>query len=161
MLYFCNNHSIDTAVIMSELIPYTNYSTDGSELELNSQDGCLLYLEKVKWEGGFICKRCGHTNYCKGKTVGSRRCTKCKKEESATAHTPFHRCHLPLPEAFRIAKLVCSNPNVSSYSLSDTMEIRQMTCWRFKKKIMDCLKSHDPLALQIKEGLDRNILDNI
>ena len=138
---------------MSDLIPYTSFKPDNIDKQLDRQEGCLLYLEKVKWSNGFVCRKCGHTNYCKGKTVGARRCTKCKKEESATAHTPFHRCHLPLPEAFRIAKMVCNNPTMSSYSLSDAMEIRQMTCWRFKKKIMDCLKTNDPLALQIKEGM--------
>lgn len=100
---------------------------------------CLQFLAEQKWTDGFVCRKCGHTNYCKGKTPFSRRCTRCKAEESATAHTIFHRCHLPIKEAFQMVYRVCSDPGVSSYTLSRELEIRQMTCWRLKSKLLECL----------------------
>ncbi|MHC1707153.1 MAG: transposase [Bacteroidales bacterium] len=93
-----------------------------------------------KWKDGFICRHCGHDNYCKGKTPFSRRCTRCKREESATASTVFHRCKIDIKEAFKIAYMVCHAPEISTYEISRRMEIRQMTCWKFKKKIMECLE---------------------
>src|SRR5512138_2863172 len=93
----------------------------------STDEGCLEFIAETKWKEGFICRNCGHTNYCSGRTPYGRRCTRCKKEESATAHTLFHRCHIPITEAFRIAYLVCNDPKVSSYELSRQIDLRQMT----------------------------------
>ena len=102
---------------------------------------CLQFLSEQKWADGFVCKKCGHTNFCKGKTPYARRCTRCKSEESATAHTIFHRCHIPIMEAFHMVYMVCSNPKISTYELSRQMEIRQMTCWKLKNKLMECMEN--------------------
>lgn len=102
---------------------------------------CLEFLASRKWELGFVCKKCGNTNYCHGKTAFSRRCTRCKHEESASAHTIFHGCKIPLKTAFEIAYLVSKDPDISSYSLSKKIGKRQMTCWKFKKKILECLEN--------------------
>lgn len=104
-------------------------------------DKCLQYLSDVKWKNGFICRKCGHSNYCKGKTNYSRRCTRCKAEESATAHTIFHHCKIDLTDAFNIVFNVCTNPEISTYELAKKLERRQMTCWKFKRKIMDCIEN--------------------
>ena len=106
-----------------------------------SENECLQFLSEQKWTDGFVCRKCGHTRYCKGKTPYARRCTRCKSEESATAHTLFHRCHIPIIEAFQMVFRVCSNPRISSYELSREMEIRQMTCWKLKGKLMECLEN--------------------
>lgn len=105
-----------------------------------SEESCLEFLAEQKWQEGFVCKKCGNTNYCKGKTPFSRRCTKCKHEESASSHTVFHNCRIPLQKAFQIAFLVCHDPEISSYKISDKIGTRQMTCWKFKKKIMECIE---------------------
>ncbi len=110
----------------------THFATD---------EECLQFLSEQKWVKGFVCKKCGHTNYCKGKTPYARRCTRCKSEESATANTIFHRCHIPITEAFHMVYMVCSNPKISSYELSRQLEIRQMTCWKLKSKLMECLEN--------------------
>lgn len=111
----------------------SNFSTD---------EKCLEFLANEKWKEGYVCKKCGNTNYCKGKTLFSRRCTKCKHNESATSNTMFHRCKIPLNEAFKIAYEVCNMPEVSISRLSETIDRRKMTCWKLKKKIMECLKEN-------------------
>lgn len=118
------------------------------ELEFILDDNLRIqkFIAEEKWSDGFKCRKCGHTNFCKGKKPYSRRCTRCKAEESATANTIFHACKMQLKDAFRIAHLVCSNPKISSYELSREMEIRQMTCWRFKKKISECLLARKDLS---------------
>lgn len=107
----------------------------------------LKLLSDVKWKEGFVCRKCGHTNFCKGKKTYSRRCTRCKTEESATAHTIFHRCKMPLTEAVELAKRVCCEPEVSSYVLSRAMDRRQMTCWKFKVKILECRENPDKMSV--------------
>lgn len=103
-----------------------------------SDDDCLELLAELKWADGFVCSKCGNTNYCSGKSAFSRRCTKCKKEESATANTIFHRCKFSLKKAFEILLLACHAPAISSYKISEYLQLRHMTCYSFKKKIMDC-----------------------
>jgi hypothetical protein len=102
----------------------------------------MKFVADVKWEAGFVCRSCGHTNYCEGKTPHSRRCTRCKKEESATAHTIFHNIKFPLNKAFFIAYNVCVLGNeFSSYNFSDQLGLNQMTCWKFRKRIQNCMLS--------------------
>lgn len=115
-----------------------------------TEDELLFLLAEQKWKNGFICLKCGNDNYCKGKKPHSRRCTKCKTEESATAHTIFHRCKIPLNEAFTLARIVCCNPKISTYEISRQFEIRQMTCWKFKTHMMECLNDSEN-SLKLKE----------
>ncbi|MBN2765793.1 MAG: transposase [Paludibacteraceae bacterium] len=104
----------------------------------------MKFVADVKWENGFECRSCGHTNYCDGKTPHSRRCTRCKKEESATAHTIFHNIKFPLHKAFFIAYNVCVLGNeFSSYNFSDKLGLNQMTCWKFRKRIHNCMLNSD------------------
>lgn len=106
-----------------------------NELFFND-DKCLQLLSELKWANGFVCRKCGNENFCDGKIPHSRRCTRCKNEESATANTLFHNIKFPVGKAFNIACQVCfSRKNLSSYDLSKRLELRQMTCWKFKHKI--------------------------
>jgi two-component system, sensor histidine kinase LadS len=99
----------------------------------------LKFVADIKWKDGFVCRSCGHANYCEGKTPHSRRCTRCKKEESATANTIFHNIKFPVNKAFYIAYNVCVLGNdFSSYNYSDQLGLNQMTCWKFRKRILDC-----------------------
>jgi len=116
------------------------------EIILNDEQ-CLKFIADEKWHAGFVCKKCGHTNFCSGKKPYSRRCTRCKHEESATSHTIFHGCHLPLTQAFQLAHQVCHNPSISTYELARQLDTRQMTCWKLKKRMMECIETHGELKL--------------
>lgn len=116
-----------------------------SEL-FNDSEKVLKFIAEVKWKNGFVCRNCGHTNYCEGKTASSRRCTRCKKEESASAHTIFHNIKFPVNKAFYIAYTVCvEGKEVSSYNYSDQLGLNQMTCWKFRKRIKDCIPRIDKI----------------
>lgn len=126
---------------------FSNLKQVEFESSFSEEENCLELLASEKWKNGYVCRKCGNTNYCAGKTPFSRRCTRCKSDESATAHTIFHRCKIPLNEAFKIAYLVCGQPDISSYDLSKTLDKRQMTCWKFKKKISECLQKRGDFKL--------------
>ncbi len=107
-----------------------------------SDDECCKYLADIKWEKGYICKRCGHTHYCKGVKPYSRRCTKRKHDESSTAGTMFDKLKFPLFIAFHIAfKINTKKKGMSSLELSEEYDLRQNTCWEFKRKIQYAMKS--------------------
>jgi hypothetical protein len=102
----------------------------------NDDNKCLEFLADLKWANGFVCRKCGNTNFCAGKAPWSRRCTRCKSEESATTGTIFHNCKFPVSKAFYIFYNVCrSEKEVSSHEFARRLSLRQMTCWRFKNKI--------------------------
>jgi len=106
----------------------------------NDNEKVLKFIADIKWKDGFICRSCGHTNFCEGKTPSSRRCTRCKKEESAAANTIFHNIKFPINKAFYIAYNVCVLGNdISSYNYADQLGLNQMTCWKFRKRITNCL----------------------
>ena len=106
----------------------------------NDSEKVLEFIADIKWKNGYVCRNCEHTNYCEGKTHASRRCTRCKKEESATANTIFHNIKFPINKAFYIAYNVCVlNNEFSSYNYSDQLGLNQMTCWKFRKRIQTCI----------------------
>lgn len=121
-----------------------------------SDDKCLEFLAELKWADGFVCRKCGNTNSCTGKSAFSKRCTKCKSEESATSGTIFHNCKFPIHKAFFIAYNVCKGKeDVSTYEFARRLALRQMTCWNFKTKIQSALKSMDSLTDNEKVAIQK------
>jgi len=124
-----------------------------------SDEKCLEFLSEIKWKDGFVCRKCGNTNYCLGKSPYSRRCTRCKTEESATAHTIFHHCKFSLSKAFYIAYSLCNNKkSISSYEFAKRLSLRQMTCWKFKKKVKEAISSMEELSKKEKVELEKILL---
>jgi hypothetical protein len=121
---------------------------------------CLEYLAYLKWNNGFKCRKCEHTNYCKGKIPYSRRCTRCKNEESATAQTIFHHSKFPISKAFNIVYQVFKNGNaISSHDLARQLSLRQMTCWKFKDKVMKKIELKSRLSESV--SFQEILLDRI
>ena len=113
---------------------YSHFTTD---------DSCYRYLSDIKWAGEeFVCKRCGHKNFCHGRLPHSRRCTKCKYDESPTSGTMFDKCKFSLLIAFHLAfKISTKKKGMSTEELSEEYELRQKTCWAFKWKIQQAMQS--------------------
>ena len=121
-----------------------------------SDEKCLELLASMKWEEGFVCRKCGNENWCPGKSPSSRRCTRCKMEESASAATVFHNCKFPVSKAFYIAWHVCKKrENISSYEFARRLSLRQMTCWNFKKKISVALDNLQTLTEAEKNSIQQ------
>lgn len=105
-------------------------------------DACYMYLCDLKWEAGFVCPQCGHTNYCNGARKYDRQCTSCHRISSPTSGTLFHKLKFPILKAFYIVYYVSTNrKGISSTELSRKLELRQKTCWCFKRKVMAVMES--------------------
>jgi hypothetical protein len=104
---------------------------------------CYKYLADIKWPNQvYVCKKCGNTKYCQGVKPFSRRCIKCRYDESPTAGTMFDKCKFSLLIAFHIVfKISTKKKGMSSLELSHEFELRQPTCWEFKWKIQQAMKS--------------------
>lgn len=117
---------------------------------------CYKYLAAIKWDGkGYSCKRCGYEKYCSGKKPFSRRCIKCRYDESATSGTMFDKTKFSLLVAFHIAfKISTKKKGMSSLELSREFDLRQMTCWEFKWKVQQAMQSSKKYPLKDEIHVD-------
>jgi hypothetical protein len=103
---------------------------------------CYEYLSLVKWEAGFVCRKCNNDKYYKGEKPFSRRCLKCKFEESPKVNTKFENLKFSYFLAFHNLFIIgTKKKGMSSLELSSEFELRQKTCWAFKQKIQEIMKS--------------------
>lgn len=117
---------------------------------------CYEYLASLKWDSeNFKCKKCGKDRYCIGKKPFSRRCIKCRYDESPTAGTMFDKCKFSLLVAFHIVfKISTKKKGMSSLELSREFELRQMTTWDFKWKVQQAMQSSKQYPLEGEVHVD-------
>jgi hypothetical protein len=105
-------------------------------------DSCYKYLASLKWQNEYACIKCNHKEYFNGSTSYSRRCKKCRYEESVTAYTIFHNSKIEITKAFYMVYLIStSKKDITSEELSRKLSMRQKTCWSFKKKIVTAINN--------------------
>lgn len=78
---------------------------------------CAAYLERVRWERGFLCPTCGEAGepFRFEARPGVLRCRKCRRDAALTAGTVMQRTHTPLAVWFWGAYLVSSmTPGLSA-----------------------------------------------
>lgn len=110
--------------------------------QFSDDKSCMNYLSNLKWSDGFVCPRCNNIKYCKGDKEHKRQCTKCNYLASPTSGTLFHKVKFPLLKAFYIVYYISTNKKgISSTELSRKLGLRQKTCWLFKQKVMQAMKS--------------------
>ena len=105
------------------------------------RNACYEYLSALKWEKGFVCKKCGCTSYTKGYDPFARRCAVCRYDESATAHTIFHNLKFNIQKAFYAVFRYCKKKGISSYELAKETGISQPTAWLFHRKLQQAFAS--------------------
>jgi transposase-like protein len=78
---------------------------------------CVAYLERARWDAGFVCDHCGSPGepYRFANRPGVCRCRHCNRDTSLTAGTVMERTHTPLSVWFWAAYLVASQtPGMSA-----------------------------------------------
>lgn len=110
--------------------------------QFKTDEDCYSYIAAIKWENGYECRKCSNTKFMPGKKPSSKRCSKCKYDESPTAGTMFDKVKFPILIAFHIIfKIGTKKKGMSSLELSHEFELRQKTCWEFKWKIQQAMQS--------------------
>lgn len=117
---------------------------------------CYEYLATIKWiDEKFSCKKCGNHKYCSGKKPFSRRCIKCRYDESPTAGTMFDKVKFSLLIVFHLLfKMSARKKGMSALELSKEFGLRTMTCWEFKRKIHHSMHSSGQYKLQGEVHVD-------
>ncbi|MGC4021782.1 MAG: 7TM diverse intracellular signaling domain-containing protein [Cyclobacteriaceae bacterium] len=138
---------VKEARILSKEVDFEEFSTIYPD-----DDSCFKFIASIKWQNGFWCKRCNHSNYSEGRSPYSRRCSRCGYEESVTAYTILQNTRLPINKAFYMIFLVYSSSGrISSHKLSEILQIRQSTCWMYSSKIKKAMRE------RMKSGKNRHL----
>ena len=124
-----------------------------------TEEDCFKYLADKKWASEYCCIKCGGTKFHNGKLPFSRECNKCHYDESVTSNTLFHKVKFSIYKAFYIAFLVgTGKKGISTYELSRKLELRQKTCWLFKRKVMEAMKSGEQFPLTGRVEVDEFVV---
>ena len=62
----------------------------------STEDACRAELFRLRFPNGFICPKCGCTEYYPVRGRNTFQCRACRHQTSVTAETVMHRTHLPL-----------------------------------------------------------------
>ena len=152
-----NIEKVTRARVMSQDVNFEEFSKIYPDRE-----SCFKFLSELKWAHGYTCRKCGNTNYLSGHLPYSRRCTKCRYEESVIAYTIFQNTKIPITKSFYMLFLIYSSKgSITSNKLSEILEIRQSTCWSYRdkiKKVMDERKKE--LKNAGSEGWSKLVLES-
>lgn len=107
----------------------------------NNSD-CYQYLMEKKWKDGFTCRKCGCKKAIKGRKWYYKRCHNCRYDESVTAGTLFENVKFPILKAFHLVfRISTKKKGMSTIELAHEYGLEQKTCWLFKRKIQEAMKS--------------------
>jgi len=124
----------------------------------DSDQTCLIYLEKYKHLEEYQCKKCGHTAFWAGKKL-ARVCKSCRYSESITANTLFHKLKFGLRKAFYILfEMSTTTKSLSSIMMAQKYEITQKTAWLFMSKVRRAMASSEIYPLTGRCEVDELML---
>lgn len=113
-----------------------------------TEESCIKFLIDSRWPNGFICPRCGFTEFYWKSARNLLQCKSCSYQVSPTAGTVMHRSKLPLKAWFRAAYLVTTlTPGMSALQMQRQLGIASyQTAFTMLHKLR---------AAMVREGRDR------
>jgi transposase-like protein len=105
-----------------------------------TQEDCIAYLEKVRWNDEPICPYCGSKNDTPLPKEQRHHCNNCNTSYSVTVGTIFHRTHLPLQKWFLALSLILNaKKGIAARQLARDLEVHRNTAWRISMKIREAM----------------------
>jgi len=106
-----------------------------------TDEDCKKYLSLLKWEKGYICRKCGHKKSQIRKDF-SRTCNICSDTESSTANTLFHKVKFGLRKAFFICfEMSTTTKSLSAMQMGVRYGVQESTSRLFMHKVREAMKS--------------------
>ncbi|MCB9687781.1 MAG: transposase [Alphaproteobacteria bacterium] len=126
----------------------------------NDEVGAARLLIDLRWPDGWRCVRCDHDKYSHLSTRPRVTvCTRCLKQQSVTAGTPLHGCHVPLSKVLRAAFLLARKESISARRLSTAIKVCHETAWslghRLRSGLVFCDLQLDALVSMAELRLAR------
>ena len=78
-----------------------------------NEEACFDHLVKSRWPQGFVCPKCGQSEYYQLVRRKLFQCKAFRHQASVTAGTVFHRSKLPLQKLFWAIYLVATIKKVT------------------------------------------------
>jgi len=95
-----------------------------------TQDSCLEYLEKVRWNGKAVCPYCKSPRSTPLPNEKRHHCNNCNTSFSVTVGTIFHKTHLDIQKWFLAVSLILNaKKGLSARQLSRDLEVNKNTAW--------------------------------
>jgi len=98
--------------------------------EFPSNDACAVYLEQLRWPGGFCCPVCQTIGVPWRQTRGRLVCSACRHQTSVTTGTILEKTRTPLTTWFEAAwHLTTAKNGLSAKTLERTLGTSYRTAW--------------------------------
>jgi transposase-like protein len=112
--------------------------------KFKTEKDCRDHFFYIKWPQGFVCPKCGYTEYCFIETRNLYQCKKCSHQASLTAGTIMHKSHTPLRQWFYAIFLVSHDKRgISAKQLSKDIDISYYTAWLMLQKLRSTMGQRD------------------
>lgn len=118
-----------------------------------TEDDCLAYIEKLRWNGRFRCKYCDSDKAWTNKR-GSLECSGCRRQNSITADTIFQDTRKPLRLWFHVMWFVMAQKTgVSAENLRESMgfgSYQTIWAWLHKFRMIMVRPGRDKLEGEVE-----------
>lgn len=116
-----------------------------------TEEACEEHLFHMRWAKGFVCPKCGHTEYFNIKSRHLYQCKKCNHQASVTAGTIMEKTKTPLVKWFWAMFLMGEDKRgCSALYLSKQLKIAYSTAWAISHKIRSAMGERD--TMYVLEG---------
>ena len=130
--------------------------------QLNTEDKCLAYVEKMRWPNGVCCVHCGVQNVStitRKKAGDNKRARiyqclekECGKQFSATSGTIFNDTHLGLDKWFMAIAMICeAKKGMSAMQLQRHLGVNYRTAWHMAHRIREAMQDGGDLLTGVVE----------
>ena len=110
----------------------------------STEDICRAELFRLRFPNGFVCPKCGCTEYYPVRGRNVFQCRACRHQTSVTAGTVMHRTHLPLTVWFWVIYLCATDKRgISAVQLSRTLGICYESAWYLLHRIRAAMGKRD------------------
>jgi len=109
-----------------------------------TEEQCRQYLFEKRWPKGFVCPKCGHTEYFNIKSRNLFQCKACNHQTSVTAGTIMDRSRTPLKKWFTAIYLIAEDKRgMSALTLAKRIGVAYNTAWTMCHKIRHAMGSRE------------------
>ena len=110
----------------------------------STEDACRAELFRLQFPNGFVCPKCGCTEYYPVRGRNTFQCRACQHQTSVSAGTVMHRTHLPLTVWFWAIYLCATDKRgISAVQLSCTLNICYESAWYLLHRIRRAMTQRD------------------
>ena len=109
-----------------------------------TEEQCREQLFNSRWPNGFVCPKCGHTEYFDIKSRNLYQCKSCNHQASVTAGTIMDKTRTPLKKWFlAIYYMAEDKRGISALSLKGKIGVAYQTAWSMCQKIRHAMGERD------------------